>query len=324
MARAYPETLETSLAGLDWSEWLDRLRDVTDEDGYAEALGSDHAAILVEHSSVLLVCFENYDTIDAASPEKQPTGWEVARRMGWSSLTLVSRSQSWFREAPVYGFFDRQVDDGFFEEFEQVIFYGSGPCGYAAAAYSVACPGARVLLVQPQATLDPAVAGWDDRFRVQRRNDFTSRYGYAPDMLDAADHAVVLYDPAVKEDAMHAALFARSQVSMRKMRFMGPHLGSALDRMNVLTPLLHALEESELCELDAAFGKILRARREDVPYLKAMLAHLEQSERLRLIVLLAHHALRHTPGSRFRHSLRAAYKRAEVLGLDMPPLDQVG
>ncbi|MEM6596194.1 MAG: phosphoadenosine phosphosulfate reductase, partial [Pseudomonadota bacterium] len=67
-----------------------------------------------------------------------------------------------------------------------------------------------------------------------------------------------------------------------------------------------------------------RARREDVAYLKALLGHLERQERLKLIVLLARHALRHTPAPRFRKSLRAAYDRAESLGLEMPPLDQTG
>ncbi|MEM6481639.1 MAG: phosphoadenosine phosphosulfate reductase [Pseudomonadota bacterium] len=322
MSPAYPETLDTSLAGLDWLAWLDRLRDLTDEDGYTEELGEDHAAIFVETSPVLLVCFENFDIIDAASPESQPAGWDVARQMGWSSLTLASKGQSWFRQAPVYGYFDRLVDDGFFEEFDQVLFYGAGPCGYAAAAFSVAAPGARVLLVQPQATLDPARAGWDTRFIKERRRDFATRYGYAPDMLDACDQAVLLFDPEVKEDAMHAALFARAGVQTRAMRFMGPKIGSALARMNLLMPLLNALEQGP--PTDLILARLLRARREDAPYLKAVLAQLEKKERLKLVVLLARHALRHTPGPRFRRSLRAAYDRAESLGLEMPPLDQTG
>lgn len=322
MAPAYPESLDVSLAGLDWSDWLDRLYEVTDEDGYAERLGPDHAAIFIETKPTLLVCFENFDTIDAASADRQPAGWDVAKQMGWSSLTLVSRSESWFRDATVYGYFDRLVDDGFFEEFDQVLFYGAGPCGYAAAAFSVAAPGARALLVQPQATLNPALAGWETRFRAARRHDFTTRYGYAPDMLDACDHAVVLFDPEIKEDAMHAALFARDGVEIRPVRFMGPKIHSALARMNLLLPLLDALEQGPPTK--TAFARLLRARREDAPYLKGLLAHLEKKERLRLIVLLAHHALRHTPGPRFRRSLRAAYDRAERLGVDLPPLDQTG
>ncbi len=324
MARAPSDTLETSLAGLGWPAWLDRLRAATREDGYTEALGPAHAAIFVAQSPVLLVCFENFDTIDATTPERQPAGWDVARRMGWSSLTLVSQHQSWFRDPAVYHYVDRLVDEGFFDLFEQVVFYGAGPCGYAAAAFSVAAPGARLLLAAPQATLDPDLTGWETRFPAQRRTDFTSRYGYAPDMLEACDRAVVLYDPAIAEDAMHAALFTRAPVSMLKLRFAGPRIGTALDRMNLLTPLLHALADSEPEDLRLAFARILRARREDTPYLKTLLAHLERTERLKLIARLARHALRYTPGARFRRSLRAAYDRAEALGVDMPPLDQTG
>ena len=108
---------------------------------------------------------------------------------------MVAEGQSWFRDPAVFAYFDRLVDDGFFDEFERVIFYGAGPCGYAAAAYSVAAPGATVVAVQPQATLDPRMTEWDDRFVEMRRTSFTDRYGYAPDMLDAADQAFVLYDP---------------------------------------------------------------------------------------------------------------------------------
>jgi hypothetical protein len=59
----------------------------------------------------------------------------------------------------------------------------------------VAAPGARVLAFRPLATLDPAVAGWDDRFPQARRRDWTSRYGFAPAMLDAAAGAAILHDP---------------------------------------------------------------------------------------------------------------------------------
>jgi hypothetical protein len=50
---------------------------------------------------------------------------------------------------------------GFFDDFDQVVFYGAGQCGYAAAAFSVATPGATVVAIQPQATLDPRVTEWD-------------------------------------------------------------------------------------------------------------------------------------------------------------------
>ncbi|MCR9146389.1 MAG: phosphoadenosine phosphosulfate reductase [Rhodobacteraceae bacterium] len=317
MTAEYSKALDTSLNGLAWPDWLERLAEATDADGYAESLGGCHAAIFVEQKPTLLVSFEQFESIRVLSPEAQPLGWHLAKALGWSHLCLACQGETWFREGRVYGYFDRLVDDGFFEEFDQVIFYGAGACGYAAAAFSVAAPGARVLAIQPQATLDPRMTEWDDRFRAMRRTDFATRYGYAPDMLDAADAAFVLYDPDIELDAMHAALFARSNVTRFRMRFMGPRLDRGLLRMNLLLRILAQLSGGKLSEL--ALARLYRARREDVPYLKSALGRLEDDGRLRLVARMAGHVMRTTPGPRFRRSLRAAYQQAAELGLEMPP-----
>ena len=196
------------LSGLSRSDWLGALRRIGQERGFAEPLGKAHAALYVEQSDTLLVTFETMPGIETLSQTRTPFGLDMVGALGWSCLSVLSHADTWFRDPRIYGFFDNLLDDGFFDEFERVIFYGAGPCGYAAAAFSVASPGARVLALQPQATLDPRVTEWDDRFVEQRRRDFTSRYGFAPDMLDAAQHAWVLYDPRERLDAMHAALFS--------------------------------------------------------------------------------------------------------------------
>lgn len=317
MAPAYPHALETSLSGLDWQDWLGRLDEAADADGYAEPLGERHAAVFIENKPILLVTFESFESIKAMSPEAQPLGWQMARALGWSHLCLVCHGETWFREGRVYGYFDRLVDDGFFEEFDQVIFYGAGSCGYAAAAFSVAAPGAKVVAIQPQATLDPRMTEWDDRFVAMRRTDFTTRYGYAPDMLDAASAAYVLYDPEIKLDAMHAALFARSNVTRFRMRFMGGRLERGLMRMNVLLRILAQVSSGKLTV--PSLARLYRGRRADVPYLKQVLARLEEDGRLYLTATMTQYVLRTTPGPRFRRSLRAAYQKAEELGLKMPP-----
>jgi len=243
------------------------------------------------------------------SSEARPMGWDLGRALGWSHLCLASKTDSWFREGRVYGYFDRLVDDGFFEEFDQVIFYGAGPAGYAAAAFSVAAPGAKVLAIQPQATLDPRMTEWDERFRRRRRLDFTSRYGYAPDMIDAADRAVILYDPDIEEDAMHAALFARANVTRFRMRFMGPRLDRSLMRMNILLRIIAQFSAGKLDT--AALARLYRARRTHVPYLKTLLTRLEDDGRHYLTARLSQAVMRETPGPRFRRAVRAAYAKAE-------------
>ena len=170
-----PIALETDLAGLEFEEWLDRIEDLADDLGFFEPLGPDHQATFVEGGERLLVTFEDAQTIQQHG-DGEPMGFRFVRADGWSHLAVISNAESWFRHPAIYSFFDRLIDDGFFDEFEDVLFYGAGSAGYAAAAYSVAAPGARVVSVRPQATLDPSVAFWDTRYVKQRRLNFTDRY----------------------------------------------------------------------------------------------------------------------------------------------------
>ena len=301
---------ETDLDGLTWDSWCARLDDVAGEDGFAERLGDDHLAAFIEKGPVLLVSFESHAAICARSQAAQPFGWPLLDALGWSQLSLVSNGDTWFRERHVYGFFDRLIDDGFFEDFEQVIFYGAGPGGYAAAAFSVAAPGARVLALQPQATLDPRVAEWDDRFYDMRREDFTSRFGYAPDMLDAAERAVVIYDPEDDLDAMHAALFTRANVARVRARFLGPDLEASLLKMQVLYRMLAQLSSGKLDTVGTA--RLLRARRAFAAYQFTLLRHLLEHGRHKLVIMLCNSVLQRRNAPPFRKAFNAAMAALEV------------
>ncbi|PVA11701.1 phosphoadenosine phosphosulfate reductase [Pelagivirga sediminicola] len=313
-----PNTFDTPLSGLPGREaWLDKAAEAAGDDGYVQRLGDHHSAIFIEDKPILLVTFETHQRIDKQSPDAQPLGWEMVRALGWSHLCLVSDGDTWFRDPAVYGYFDRLIDDGFFEDFEQVIFYGSGPCGYAAAAFSVVAPGAKVLALAPQATLDPRVTEWDDRYRHMRRTSFTDRYGYAPDMLDAASEAFILYDPENKMDAMHAALFTRPGVTRFRMRFMGSNLEARLMKLSILFRILAQLSAGKLDR--AALASLFRARRSEGAYQFALLQKLKAGERHYLTVLLARKVLEQRNARPFRKAIEAAYKVAEDQGLSMPP-----
>ena len=297
-------TFDTSLAGMKKADWLAAVEELCAQDGTFEQLGRRHYAAFIEKSPTLLVSFETLQGIPALSSLAQPLGWEMMQDYGWSSLCIASNGDTWFRDEAVYAYFDRLIDDGFFDEFDQIIFYGAGPCGYAAAAYSVAAPEARVLAVQPQATLDPRVTEWDDRFIEMRRTDFTSRYGYAPDMLDGATAAFVVYDPRQQFDAMHAALFTRDNT--RKLRL--PHMGDAIQtdllEMEQLGPLLDAIAKDSLD--DVRFAKMMRARRMHPPYLRNLLAALDAQRRETLALALARNVTTRMHAPRFARRLTAA------------------
>jgi hypothetical protein len=264
-------------------------------------LGAHHAAFFQEGAPTLLVGFENAATA-RTRPEKLPLPLSLAEEAGWSYLTLVSNGDTWFRDPEIFAYFDRLTDDGFFDGFDRVVFFGTGPCGYAAAAYSVAAPGATVIAIAPQATLEPRTAGWDRRFPDQRRADFSSRYAFAPDMLDAAERAYILFDPDCDLDAKHAAMFRKANVSRLRCPWLGPEIEADLLRMGVLSELIDAACEGKLN--DHVFHRLYRARRDYAPYLRRLLERLEAAERDLLMVYLCRNVTERMRAPRFRRRLK--------------------
>ncbi len=297
------------LSGLEPEDWLDELAAIGTEEGFFEPLGPKHRAVFLDRSDTLLVTFQSREEV-AEDASGLPAGFAMMAAQGWSQLVVLSDGNTWFRAPEVYDFFDKLIDDGFFDEFENVLFFGAGPGGYAAAAYSVAAPGASVLALQPQASLAPDVAEWDLRFRAQRRVDFSSRYAYAPDMLDAADRAVVLYDPNVAEDAMHSALFRRPNVARYRLPFMGDTLLHDLKRMQILVPLLQELANKSLTR--QRFGQIARARRDHTPYLRRLLGAVDAKGRDDLALMLCRNVVSRLNAPRFRRRLRAMETTAKA------------
>jgi len=311
-----PHLTETSLAELGREDWMRAVSDIVQPHGALERLGPHHSAALVSAGRTLLVTFESLQGIRALSDTCHPLGWSLVEANGWSHLALISDGDTWYRHRAVYGYFDRLVDDGFFEEFDQVVFYGAGPCGYAAAAFSVAAPGARVLSIQPQATLDPRLTEWDDRFVHMRRTSFTDRYGYAPDMLDAADRAFVLYDPNEQLDAMHATLFEAPNVLRLRMPNMGPALQGDLIALKLLTSLLEAVAEDTLTL--QYFANMMRLRRRYGPYILRMMRKLAAQDRPKLEMAVCRNALTRIRAPRIRRRLQKLEEQCAAPTADVP------
>ena len=297
------DPLALDLTGLSPSDWTAALARLGETTGFYEQLGKRHGALFVDQGDTLLVTFETIPGIQALSDDGAPLGFDLVRSQGWSHLCMVSDGDTWFRDKRIYGFFDQLNDDGFFDDFERVIFFGAGPCGYAAAAYSVAAPGAIVVALQPQASLDPRVTEWDERFAQMRRLSFTDRYGYAPDMIDAAQRAFVLYDPREPLDAMHSALFERRNVTRFRLPFMGSALQNDLIELDLLAPILTAAADGTLNTL--SFARMLRVRRNHAPYLRKLLARLEAHERPDLAEMLCANVTSRMLAPRFKRRLDA-------------------
>ncbi|MGO4854959.1 phosphoadenosine phosphosulfate reductase [Phaeovulum sp. W22_SRMD_FR3] len=315
MTQTLPETDLTQLSAADW---LARLEDIGEEAGYFEPLGARHSAFFADEGPVLLVTFETMNSIRDSQDDQLPMGYAITRKHGWSHLSIIAHEDSWYRDPRVFAYFDRLVDDAFFEDFDQVVFYGAGMAAYAAAAFSVTAPGATVLLVQPQATLDPRVSGWDNRHTDMRRTSFTDRYGYAPDMIEGAGEVFVVFDPDQPLDAMHAALFTKPFVTKLPCPYAGSEVADLLSSFKILQPLLEAACEGKFTA--STFWKLYRARRNSPRFLRQISGRLLEEGRPFLNALLCRNAATRLNGPRFRARQGQLEAELKAQGRCLPPV----
>jgi hypothetical protein len=287
-------------AATDRDSWLALIDQIGEEEGYFQTVGPNHWAMFVDDSPTLIVSFETVEQARARQGQ-MPLAHHIAAAKGWSHLCLISDGQTWFRDPAVYAYFDRLVDDAFFEDFDRVLFYGAGPSAYAACAFCVAAPGAQVLVLNPIATLNPAEAGWDNRHRSHRKRDFTSRYGYGPDMVEGCAQLSVIHDPTVDADAMHAALYHAPFTQALSARHGGTTLEAEFARLGILDEVIIQAAEARLTP--ASFATLWRKRRDDAVYLKSLLFKTETAGRRALSIRLCTNVVNRLNLNRFRKRL---------------------
>jgi hypothetical protein len=298
--------------------WLARLDVLGEERGYFQTVGPRHSAVFTDAGPVLLVTFETVSAIRARDPDGLPEGFALADAHGWSQLSLVAHAETWFRDPAVYGYIDRLIEDGFFEDFDRVIFLGTGMGAHAACAFSVAAPGSVVIAVAPVATLDRAQVEWDDRYPGTRRMSFRDRYGFAPLMVEATDEVWLFYDPAERLDAMHASLFAGPHVVKIRCRGFGPTLADDLRLMGVLAEVLDLAGRGRLTEL--SIHRLMRVRHRYAPWLRGVLKRLVEARRPRLAGLLCRATVRRGGGRLFQLHLERAEAQLASRGQRLPPV----
>lgn len=280
--------------------WFAQMEEHCLEDGYFEPLGGRHWAFFHDDGPTLLVTFETIESI-LGRPDRLSYGHSVAAEKGWSHLCIVSDGVTWYRDGAVYRYIDRLVDDSFFEDFDRVVFYGAGPAGYAACAFSVAAPGATVLAISPRATLSPALASWDNRHRADRRLDFSSRYGFAPDMVDGADGVFVIHDPHRAEDAMHAALFRAPHVTPLRTPYLGDRIEDVLVALGILPRLLTEAGEGRMSA--RLFAQQWRKRGNSMLYMDGLIAKAQAQGKERRVWRIAGEAAERVGMQRYKRIL---------------------
>lgn len=285
------------------AELMAHLEQIGDMHGFFAPLGPHHHALYVQEGDTLLVSFDEIGRIAAHGAGALPAGFDAVSKREWSFLSLMADGETWFRDDALFRFFDRLIDDGFFDSFERVIFFGGGPmCGYAAAAFSVAAPGAKVFVLSPAATLNREQAPFELRFRRAWRKDFSHRYANAVQMSEAASQVIVAYDPGELLDAAHAAMFRGPHVTHLRFRGGGRDLLALLEPHGNLDRCLRATANARMTPL--RFAQITRRLRQTNPaYLKRLLARSIERGGDRLPLIVARKGLAATGDAHFARAM---------------------
>lgn len=288
---------------LDKAARLVRLSEIGRDHGFFRRLSSNQSVLHVEEDSTLIVTFDMLERVVSHAKDSKPLGFELVEQHGHSLLSIMGARQSWFRDPTLFAFFDELTDEGFFDQFDQVLFMGVGPmCGYGALSYSVTAPGAHVLAISPVATLNRDSAPFERRYKEAWSLDFSSRYGYAPLMAEAAEQVSILYDPTDTMSAAHAALFDSTNTTRLKLRHGGMTIGAMLQASGGLMKLArHAVNAPITPQVFARYAR--PARRGFAPYVGRLMGAADQVGHHKLALAAAEYGARLTGDDRFTDAI---------------------
>ncbi len=219
----------------------------------------DHSLLFIQRSDTLVVTFDNLDIAMTKREDRRPWGFSFIEKQGWSMLGVMANGWTWYRDPWVWQQFDDLRDAGFFQRFKRVVFYGASMGGYAACAFVAACPGADVVAISPQSTLNKTLVPWETRYHTAWGRDFSGPYGDAAQASQAAGRVFLLYDPYEPLDTGHVDRFVGGNVVKLRTPLLGHRLGSSLHQMGILAPITLSALNGTLTE--AEFYRTLRARK---------------------------------------------------------------
>ncbi|MTJ05207.1 MAG: hypothetical protein FH759_11025 [Sediminimonas qiaohouensis] len=283
--------------------WDAIARRLAGEDGFYRPGPEGHSFLYVPRSrDTLVVTFDNLDITMTKREDRRPWGYSFIEAQGWSMLGVLAGGWTWYREPWVAEQFDDLRDSGFFKQFKRVVFYGASMGGYAACAFSPAAPGADVVAISPQSTVDKSVVPWESRYKAVWDRDFTGRYGDAAEVSRAARRVSILYDPYEPLDASHAARFTNDNVQHLRAPLLGHRLGTSLQQMGILNPIILGALSGDLGQNE--YYRLLRARRDAPRYQRELFNRAVESGHKRLARRLGEWVLTRNENPAVRRGLR--------------------
>ncbi|WP_108482424.1 hypothetical protein [Oceaniglobus ichthyenteri] len=280
---------------------------------FAYGLNDAHYIRFKRRGPALLVSFET-ETGSMPLSERPSRFADLADEMDWSTLTLISKGDTWFRDAEVINFFDALVDGTLLDQFDDVLFYGQGSGGHGALSFALTAPGARVLALAPHMGFGMPGAPIDTRFSPPDTMDFAERYAVIPENLATARAVWLLHDPNQPQDRAHSEAISPANALM--CRNMGSDIETGLTELRLLDEMVVRAMEGDLDQIE--FYRALRVRRDDPAWLRRLIARLIKQNRPVLEALAVRNVAQRTGRHRFSKRFQQIEAELNAKGITIP------
>ncbi len=263
--------------------------------------GKDNALMFAPKSKRLVVVFDNISSAQEQGA-RWPWGFKVLyEQMGCSVLGVMGAQRNWFRDGFVHDSFEGLRDNGFFAQFDEVLFYGTSMGGFGALTYQRCAPGAHVLAIAPQSTMNALLIPGEDRWRWTQKLSWDTRFHDAAGQLGTAGQVTIIADPYFKPDHDQVVRLLADNVRWLHTPFMGHQLPNAFVTMGILKDLLFAAAEGRLTP--ELFYRLFRARRDLPRFQHDLLMQAEARGKIRSAIRICEYTLRKREAANIRATM---------------------
>ncbi|OUS33904.1 hypothetical protein A9Q94_17800 [Rhodobacterales bacterium 56_14_T64] len=248
--------------------WLDEIRPGGSGTGFLEKQLRHSLLFAKRPVKRLLVTFDNLSNVNDSSLDREPWAFKFAQDSNISHLGVMAHVADWYRCPDLINRMQALADDGFFEDYERVVFAGVSMGGFAAISFGSMVPSAHVVAINPQSTLDPDLVPWETRYQNGQRQDWTLPLSDAAALTTDLERLNIFYDPYHKLDQQHVDRFSGDNIRIFNCRYSNHKTAVFLRKIDALKPIMHHAIFDELTAVD--FYKLYRARR-NLPWFRGSL-----------------------------------------------------
>ncbi len=249
--------------------WLEDLRPGGMGHGFLEKRLRHSLMFVRRPVDRLLVTFDNLSNVNDTSIGREPWAFKFARDANISHLGIMAHASDWYRDPELIERLQKLADEGFFDGYARVVFAGVSMGGFAAIAFGSLVPGAHVVSVNPQSTLNPDLVPWETRYESGRRQDWTLPLSDAAALTRGLGRVNIFYDPYHELDQQHIDRFSGDNIRIFNCRYSNHKTAVFLRKIDALKPVMHHAIFDELTEPE--FYRLYRGRR-NLPWFRGSLA----------------------------------------------------